>query len=51
MNNVEEVIEQLRCAEINCDNAKATGHAVFIDVVKAQIREALKLLEGTEANG
>lgn len=51
MSKIDEVIEQLRCAEINCDNAKKTGLPVFVDVVKAQVQEALKLLEEAEVNG
>jgi hypothetical protein len=45
MSNIDEAIEQLRCAEINCDNATKTGQPVFVHVVKKQVQEALKLLE------
>ena len=38
-----KIIELLRCAEINCDNAKRVP--VLIDLVKVQIQEAIKELE------
>lgn len=45
--NINKAIEALQCAEINCDNVKKLG-AGFVEVVKMQIQEALKLLEGGE---
>lgn len=44
MNKIDEVIEQLQCAEINCDNVVVlgTGFAAF---VKAQIATAIEMLE------
>jgi hypothetical protein len=41
--HIEEAVEQLRCAEINCDNIQKSG-LVFVEVVKMQIQEAIKLL-------
>lgn len=46
MAKIEEAIEMLQCAEINCDNVKKLG-TFFADAVKLQIQEAIKLL----ANG
>jgi len=43
---IQEAIEMLRCAEINCDNAKRVP--VLLNAVKMQIQEALKLLEENE---
>jgi hypothetical protein len=40
---IEEAINQLRCAEINCDNVKKLG-PVMADVVKLQVQTALKFL-------
>jgi hypothetical protein len=40
---IDEIVEQLECALINCDNIKKVGTAL-IDLVKLQIQEALKLL-------
>jgi hypothetical protein len=42
--NKEEIIEILECAKINADNIKKAG-LTFIDVVKMQIDEAIKMLE------
>lgn len=42
---IEEAIEMLQCAEINCDNAKKLGIG-FVELVKSQIQDALKLLGG-----
>jgi len=46
--NIDKAIEELQCAEINCDNVKKLG-AFFVDAVKMQIQEALKLLEDEAA--
>jgi hypothetical protein len=43
----EDVLEQLRCAEINCDNIKKAG-LIYVEVVKMQIKEAIKLLENAD---
>jgi hypothetical protein len=40
---LKEAIEQLRCAEINCDNVKKIG-PVMADLVKVQVQSALKFL-------
>jgi hypothetical protein len=40
---IEETIETIRCAEINCDNIKKVG-LPFVEIVKMQLAEALKLL-------
>jgi hypothetical protein len=49
--NLSEIVELLECAKINADNIKKAG-IVFVDVVKMQIDEAIKLLEseGGEMN-
>ena len=44
MSKVLDAIEQLECADYNCDNIKRAGLG-FVDIVKAQIRSAIKLLE------
>lgn len=51
MSKIGEAIEQLRCAEINCDNATKTGQPVFMKVVQKQVQEAIKLLEESVLNG
>jgi len=43
-NVMEEAIELLRCAIINCDNVKKIGVSL-IGLVKAQIEAALKIIE------
>ncbi|MDD5008373.1 MAG: hypothetical protein PHC68_08205 [Syntrophorhabdaceae bacterium] len=43
-----KIIELLECARFNADNIRKAG-PVFIDLVKAQIDEAIELLEGDEA--
>ena len=40
---VQEAIDMLECAAINCANVKKLG-IPFVDVVKMQIQEAIKLL-------
>jgi hypothetical protein len=45
MIDTEKVVEILRCAEVNCDNV-VKGGAVFAQIVKAQIQEAIEELEG-----
>jgi hypothetical protein len=45
--NLTEIIELLECAKINADNIKKAG-VVFVDVVKMQIDEAIKLLQGED---
>lgn len=40
----QQVIELLRCAEINCDNANILGIRM-VKIVKFKIQEALKVLE------
>ena len=42
--NMEEIIELLQCASINCDNVKKIG-IQFADFVKIQIDEAIEKLE------
>lgn len=44
MAKVDEAIEMLQCAEINCDNVKKLGTS-FVELVKSQIQDAIKLLE------
>lgn len=46
MDRIQQAIEQLQCAEINCDNVKRIG-PVAAEMAKMQIQEAIKLLEGT----
>ena len=41
---VQEAIDMLECAAINCANVKKLG-VTFVDVVEMQIQEAIKLLE------
>ena len=48
MKDILQAIEILRCAEINCDTAKRVG-GPFVDVVKEQIQEALRLLGEDDA--
>lgn len=43
MPKIDEAIEMLQCAEINCDNVPKLG-TEFAKVVKMQIQEAMKLL-------
>ena len=45
--DIYRAIELLECAKINCDNTKKLG-AAFVEVVKMQITEALKLIEDEE---
>lgn len=47
MTRIDQVIEQLRCAAINCDNTKKIG-IQFVDFVKAQIEDGIKMLEEME---
>lgn len=49
MENKEAIIEMLRCAEINCDNAERLG-LPMVKLVKAQIQEALRLLQEGNPN-
>jgi hypothetical protein len=42
--DIEKAKESLECALINCDNIKRVG-LVMVDVVKEQIRSAIKELE------
>jgi hypothetical protein len=50
VNKIDEAIEQLMCAEINCDNGKVLGPVMF-EAVKMQIQEAIKILKEAKANG
>ena len=43
--DIENVIETLRCAEVNCDNAPRLGAAGIL-IVKAQIQDAIRELGG-----
>jgi hypothetical protein len=43
--DVDNVIEILRCAEVNCDNAPRLGMAGIL-IIKAQIQDAIKQLGG-----
>lgn len=43
--DTENVIETLRCAEINCDNAPRLGMAGIL-IIKSQIQTAIKDLGG-----
>lgn len=45
MGNIDEAIEQLQCAEINCDNVARIGWPAA-KLAKMQIQEAIKLLGG-----
>jgi hypothetical protein len=49
VSKIDEAIEQLMCAEINCDNGKRLGPVMF-EAVKMQIQEAIKILKEV-ANG
>jgi F420-dependent methylenetetrahydromethanopterin dehydrogenase len=42
-----EIIEQLECALINCDNIAVLG-SVGVKLVKMQIQEAINLLRGED---
>jgi len=46
---LDEAVEQLRCAEVNCDNIK--HGPIFVEVVKRQIQNALTLLEADPVGG
>ena len=45
--SIGDVIEQLQCAKINCDNVKKIGPG-FVDFVKTQIQDAIEMLETME---
>ena len=45
MIDVNKAIEMLCCAEVNCDNVARLG-SVGVQLVKAQIQDAIKELEG-----
>lgn len=47
MKKIDEAIEMLQCAEINCDNVKRIG-TPFVDMVKFQIQEAIKMLKAPD---
>ena len=40
----DQIIEYLRCAEINCDNVMDMRQPALAGIVKLQIQEALKVL-------
>lgn len=45
MSNIEEAVEMLRCAEVNCDNVPKV-HGLMALIIKAQIQDAIKTLGG-----